>query len=51
MKEQPELFVTDFRTWERATLEQFARQAADENKQLREENKMLLDAWRKEITK
>ena len=40
---------TDFKSWQRGTLEQFARQVADENKQLREDNKTLLDAWRSEV--
>ena len=29
--------MTDFKTWERKTLEEFARQAADENKELRDQ--------------
>lgn len=40
---------TDFRLWERAVLEHFARTAADENKQLREDLRAALDAYRKEI--
>lgn len=37
---------TDFSIWERETLERFARQAADENKQLREDLRVALDAYR-----
>lgn len=42
---------TDFKTWERDTLEKFARDAADENRELKEKLKGLLDAWRKEVIK
>lgn len=42
---------TDFKTWERDTLERFAREAADENRDLKEKLKGLLDAWRKEVIK
>jgi hypothetical protein len=41
---------TDFKNWSRENLEDIARQAVDENKQLREDNKMLLDQWRKAVT-
>ena len=34
----------DFSTWTREGLESIARQAVDENKQLREDNKLLLAA-------
>lgn len=40
---------TDFTTWDRKTLERFAREAADEVHQLRADNKMLQDAWRKAV--
>lgn len=40
---------TDFKNWERETLEKFAREAADENRDLKEKLKGLLDAWRKEV--
>jgi len=40
----------DFTQWDRETLEEIARQAVDENKQLREDNKALLSAWRKLVT-
>lgn len=40
---------TDFKTWERETLERFAREVADENKALREELALALEAWRKEV--
>jgi len=43
--------MTDFATWKRETLEQFARQAADENKQLKEDLKAALAAWRAELLK
>lgn len=36
----------DFSSWDRATLERFARQAADENRELRENVRVLHDAWR-----
>lgn len=42
---------TDFSTWQRETLEQFARQAADENKQLRQDLRTALDAYRAEVRK
>ena len=41
---------TDFKNWSRENLENIARQAVDENKQLREDNKMLLEQWRKAVT-
>ena len=37
---------TDFSTWDRKVLEDFARQAADENLVLRADNKALLQQWR-----
>lgn len=40
---------TDFSTWDRKTLEQFARDAADENLLLREQTALLIAAWRKEV--
>jgi hypothetical protein len=40
----------DFSTWTREGLESIARQAVDENKQLREDNKLLLAAWRQAVT-
>lgn len=40
---------TDFKTWKRQTLEEFARDVADENKVLRELVHSLHEAWRKEI--
>lgn len=40
---------TDFKTWDRETLEKFARTSADENKALREELAFALAAWRKEV--
>ena len=43
--------MTDFKTWARETLEQFAREAADENRELKEKLKGLLDAWRQEVIK
>jgi len=41
--------ATDFTAWDRSTLEQFAREAADENLVLRENNKALHTAWRQAI--
>jgi hypothetical protein len=38
---------TDFKNWERETLEQFAREAADENLVLRTDLRAALDAYRK----
>jgi len=37
---------TDFKSWSRETLEDFARRAADENLALRIDNKVLLEQWR-----
>lgn len=42
--------MTDFQTWDRKTLEQFARDAAEENKRLREDIRTLLAAWRQVLT-
>lgn len=42
---------TDFSTWKRETLEDFARAAADENLILKEDLKAALAAWRKELAK
>lgn len=36
----------DFSTWDRATLERFAREAADENRELRQDLRIALDAYR-----
>jgi hypothetical protein len=46
---QPSPGRTDFRTWERATLERFAREAADENLILRTQLKDALAAWRRAL--
>lgn len=43
--------MTDFSTWERATLEQFARESTEENLQLKEDLKTALAAWRNELQK
>ena len=40
----------DFTQWSREGLEKLARELADENKQMREDNKALLSAWRKLVT-
>jgi hypothetical protein len=40
---------TDFKTWNRETLEQFARETADELIILRELNTALHNAWKKEV--
>ena len=42
---------TDFSTWKRDVLEDFARAAADENLILKEDLKAALAAWRKELAK
>lgn len=42
---------TDFKNWDRETLERFAREASDENVQLKEDLKAALAAWRKELSK
>jgi len=41
---------TDFKTWSRETLEQFAREAADEITVLKELNTALHNAWKKEVS-
>ena len=43
--------VTDFSTWDRATLEQFARDASGANVDLKEQVATLLDAWRKAVVR
>lgn len=40
---------TDFSTWERKTLERFAREAADRIHELSADNRVLHDAWRKAL--
>ena len=40
----------DFTQWSREGLEKLARELADENEQMREDNKALLSAWRKLVT-
>lgn len=42
----PARVPTDFSTWERASLERFARHAADDNRELRAEVRAALDAYR-----
>ena len=42
--------MADFSTWSRENLESIARDAVEENKALREDNKMLLAAWRKAVS-
>jgi len=39
----------DFTQWGRKSLEEIARVLADENKRLREDNKVLLAAWREQV--
>jgi hypothetical protein len=41
---------TDFKTWDRVVLEQFAREAADENLVLRTDLKAALAGWRAAVT-
>ncbi len=40
---------TDFSTWQRETLERFAREVADENLQLRADVRTALDGYRAEV--
>ena len=40
----------DFTQWSREGLEKLARELADQNELLREDNKALLSAWRKLVT-
>lgn len=49
MKNPDIISRTDFRTWDRTTLEQFARQSADENAALQADLKTALAAWREAI--
>jgi hypothetical protein len=39
----------DFSTWDRLTLERFAREAADENRELRADLRAALDAYRQAV--
>jgi hypothetical protein len=39
--------ITDFSTWDRKTLERFAQEAASENRELRANQRNLLDYIRK----
>lgn len=48
---QPSPGRTDFTAWSRKSLEQFARQAADENLVLRTQLADALAAWRREVVK
>jgi hypothetical protein len=43
--------MTDFSTWDRLTLERFARQTTDDNEQLKADLKTALAAWRAELQK
>jgi hypothetical protein len=43
--------MTDFSTWKRETLEQFARDASADNDQLKADLKTALAAWRAELQK
>ena len=47
---QPSPSRTDFKTWDRSTLEKFAREAADENKQLRDDLRTAINAYRKAVS-
>ncbi|WP_395026553.1 hypothetical protein [Comamonas odontotermitis] len=40
---------TDFSTWQRETLERFAREVADENLQLRADVRTALNGYRREV--
>ena len=48
-KESTTMPKADFTLWKRENLEAFARQAADENKTLRDDLKLALEAWRKSL--
>ena len=39
----------DFTQWSREGLEKLARELADQNELLREDNKVLLSAWREQV--
>ena len=49
MKNESIISHTDFKTWDRNTLEQFARQSADENVALKADLKTALTAWREAV--
>jgi len=42
--------MADFAAWKRENLARLAHDLTDENQRLREDNKMLLDQWRKAVT-
>lgn len=42
--------MADFSTWSRENLEQLVNELNEDNTRLREENKSLLDAWRKAVS-
>ena len=42
--------MADFSTWQRENLERLAKELTEDNLRLREENKVVLMAWRKAIT-
>jgi hypothetical protein len=42
--------MADFASWKQETLAKFATEVNAENEKLREDNKMLLAAWRKAVS-
>ena len=42
--------MANFALWQRENLERIAHELVEENQRLREDNKMLLDQWRKAVT-
>ena len=42
--------MADFASWKQENLAKFAEEVSEENKVLREDNKLLLAAWRRAIS-
>jgi len=42
--------MADFKSWKQENLAQYAEEVSEENRVLREDNKLLLAAWRKAIS-
>jgi hypothetical protein len=51
MTTKPDNTPPDFTRWERENLNRVAFDLWTDNKRLREENKLLRDAWRSEVAK